>query len=97
MTKPTGEQLTEKFFTEVKGWKQAYGKSWWFDANSQQYAVLPPLHTSLDLCWDWVLPELEKVLSDRTSEFINNITLRLKKEDQANSFLRDALKALGVI
>jgi len=71
----TGEQLTEKFFTEVKGWEKktpttlevAHGQleDYWNYPNVDgkfylSIQLLHPLHTSLDLQEEWLWPELWK-------------------------------------
>jgi len=68
MSELTGEQLTEKFFTEVKGWvyEPARDESfasdfYWYKAGGDGRVVavtLAPLHTSLDLQEEWLWPEL---------------------------------------
>lgn len=70
-TKLTGEQLTEKFFVEVKGWKNRGTLDYWYEELSVggfkfRMQNLPPLHTSLDLQEEWLWPELEKIGATRS-------------------------------
>jgi len=71
MAELTGEQLTEKFFTEVKGWEWKLPDGWkhgsshaWVGPSGRLASgeiELPTLHTSLDLQEEWLWPELIKI------------------------------------
>jgi len=64
----TGEQLTEKFFTEFKGWEWKLPDGWkpgssnaWVGRSGRlayDKTELPPLHASLDLQEEELWPEL---------------------------------------
>mgnify|MGYP004000312745 CR=1 FL=1 len=108
MKNKTPEELTELFFTKVKGWTKYFPKEivvgdadwWWLDKYGKYVGEpeeLPKLHESLDLYWLWVLPELMKKLGGKMPKFVEGVLLRLKVEDQAIDFLKASLKALGVL
>ena len=64
MNKITPEKLTEKFFTDVLGWEKMELGTWWVTPQSETERGLPPLHESLDLQEEWVVPELLKRYTD---------------------------------
>jgi hypothetical protein len=60
----TGEQLTELFFTKVKGWERISTPFYKMPTGGYHNLELPQLHKSLDLQEEWLWPELRKVEID---------------------------------
>jgi len=69
----TGQEMTELFFTKVKGWEKGdfllrtdtlHGLKAWYKYKNEHGIgknTFPKLHTSLDLQEEWVWPELHKL------------------------------------
>ena len=69
------EELTRRFFEEVKGWKNdpksIFYPNRWLDENQEFYDFDLPSLSDLQISWDWVVPELKK-LDYLAIDFLND-------------------------